>query len=101
MEYSIFNSDASFVVAGHFNDFVRQCSVTPIEYLVWHGLVIACVDTTNSEESMIAVSVTDVSNRISLHREQVRRALSKLREKGLARNMSGQWVFTDEAFKEK
>jgi predicted transcriptional regulator of viral defense system len=61
-------------------------------------LVIACVDTSNSEELMIAVSVGDVSNRISLHREQVRRALSKLREKGLARNMSGQWIFTDDAF---
>jgi hypothetical protein len=98
MEYSIFNSDVSFIVADHFNNFVRKCGVTPIEYLVWHGLVIACVDTSNSEKLMIAVSVGDVSNRISLHREQVRRALSKLREKGLARNMSGQWIFTDDAF---
>ena len=45
MEYSIFNSDVSFIVADHFNNFVRKCGVTPIEYLVWHGLVIACVDT--------------------------------------------------------
>lgn len=77
----------------YFNKFVSSCDVSPLEMLVWCALFEACKNTPAEDEMIMTVSITDITEIVSLHREQIRRALNKLREKKLARNVGGQWIY--------
>ena len=77
----------------YFNKFVSSCDVSPLEMLVWCALLEACKKTPSEDDMIMTVSITDLTEIVSLHREQIRRALNKLRDKKLARNVGGQWIY--------
>lgn len=76
-----------------YNDFTTKCDITPLEYLVWHALVVACVRTINDKEYMLSVSIVDISVHLNVHKEKIRRSLIKLRDKNLAQQMNRQWIY--------
>lgn len=85
-------------VTKYFNEFVDHCSVTPIEYLVWHALVLACTKASGTQAITISVSLGEVADNINLHREQVRRALVKLKERRLAQQLGSTWIYLVDGF---
>lgn len=85
-------------VTKYFNDFIDHCSVTPIEYLVWHALALACTEASRSHELQVSVSLGEVADQINLHREQVRRALIKLKNRRLAKQLGNTWVHLVDGF---
>jgi hypothetical protein len=76
-----------------YNEFVAKCEVSPLDYLVWHALIIACVKNQKSDEYIISASIRDIGDHITVHKEKIRRSLLKLRNKELAQQISGQWIY--------
>lgn len=73
---------------------VEKYQLSPSEYLVWHGLVVACSYSGERTDYLCyAVSVAEVSRAIKIQRETVRRALWNLQEKGLAKRINDRWMF--------
>ena len=99
MERGSHSYNKALDVTVSFNKFVSNCKVTPIEYLVQNSLFVCCVEFSGSKDVLITASVTDIAQKINLHREQVRRTLIKLREKGLAKSSNGQWLFAENCFR--
>lgn len=87
------NLATSFEATRDYNNFTAKCEITPLEYLVWHALVVACVRTINDKEYMLSVSIADVNMHINVHKEKIRRSLIKLRDKNLAQQMNGLWIY--------
>jgi hypothetical protein len=77
----------------YFNKFVSACDVSPLEMLVWCALFEACKKAQSEGDMILTVSITNLTEIVSLHREQIRRALNKLRSKRLARNVGSQWIY--------
>lgn len=77
----------------YYNNFTKKCEVTPLEYIVWHALVVACVQKIEDKDYMFSVSISDITIHINVHKEKIRRSLVKLRNKNLAHQMNGQWVY--------
>lgn len=76
-----------------FNAFNQKCAVEPVEYLVWHALLLACLSASQKNDFVLAASIADISKNVTIHREKIRRALVKLQQKRLAKQIGGQWIF--------
>jgi hypothetical protein len=97
--FVLYEPPAPTHVTKYYNEFVDHCPVTPIEYLVWHALVLACNEASQTQQLKISVSLGEVTEHINLHREQVRRALVKLKERRLAQQLGPTWVYLVDGFR--
>ncbi len=76
-----------------YNDFAAKCAVAPIDYLVWHALIIACIRNLKDDDYIVSVSVADINLHLDVHKEKIRRSLVKLQDKNLAQKINGQWIY--------
>ena len=87
------NADFSNETVGSFNHSVALFKLSPSEYLVWHGLVVACSHQDGNINHYYAASIADVARTIRIQRETVRRALLSLEQYQLAKRINDRWIF--------
>lgn len=87
------NADFSTETVNSFNNSAELFKLSPSEYLVWHGLVVACSHHDGSMNHYYAASIADVARAIRIQRETVRRALLNLEQYQLARRINDRWIF--------
>lgn len=87
------DTDFSTRTVETFNYSLALFEVSPVEYLVWHALVVACSNTDGSINHYYAASIADVARAVRIQRETVRRALFNLERYGLARRINERWIF--------
>lgn len=87
------DADFSTTAVKRYNAAASLCDLSPSEFLVWHGLVVACSHADGDINYYYAASIADVARAISIQRETVRRALINLEKNNLAKRVNDRWVF--------
>lgn len=87
------DADFSTQTVAHFNHSVSLFDLSPSEFLVWHGLVVACSHDDGNANYYYAASIADVARSINIQRETVRRALLNLEKNSLAKRVNDRWIF--------
>ncbi|MBU3730451.1 MAG: hypothetical protein FGM26_02760 [Beijerinckiaceae bacterium] len=87
------DADFSTSAVKRYNASVLLCNLSPAEFLVWHGLVVACSHADGDINYYYAASIADVARAINIQRETVRRALINLEKNNLAKRVNDRWVF--------
>jgi predicted transcriptional regulator len=77
----------------YYNAATSAYGLSPLEFLVWHGLVHACSINDDSLNHYYSVSIADVARTLKVQRETIRRAIMNLQKKGLAKRIGNRWIF--------
>ena len=78
----------------NYNSVKKRFDVSPTEYLVWLALIKACSKAATIPNQSYVVSANALLDEVLSSRETVRRSLYQLQEKGLAKKIGDNWLFT-------
>ena len=79
-------------VVTHYCELATTHELRPSEYIVYNGLIYTSHQKSEKMDFIHTVSIADIAKQTTINREMVRRALTRLDERGLAQRVDDRWI---------